>query len=162
MEFELCNDPPGEGPIHFYEPRFYWLSNFSAFGVDYDDEYYPTSEHAYQAAKFSRGFVQELNADLHKLVQGATSAHDAMLLARRYASCQRYSDWDARKRGIMKDICRCKLQQHEYIRTKLLETGTRRLTEVSPIDSFWGWGPDGKGRNELGLIWEELREELRK
>lgn len=60
----------------------------------------------------------------------------------------------------MKDIVREKLHQHPYIQKKLRETGDRELIEVSPVDSFWGWGPDRNGRNELGKIWMELREEL--
>ena len=43
---------------------------------------------------------------------------------------------------------------------KLLEAGDRRIVEDSSKDSFWGWGPNKDGRNELGKIWMRLRDEF--
>jgi predicted NAD-dependent protein-ADP-ribosyltransferase YbiA (DUF1768 family) len=40
-------------------------------------------------------------------------------------------------------------------------TGDRELIEDSWRDSYWGWGEDHKGRNWLGKLWMEVREELR-
>jgi len=60
----------------------------------------------------------------------------------------------------MLDICRHKLRQHAYVKQKLLETGDAPIVEDSPKDSFWGWGPGRKGRNALGKIWMQLRQEL--
>lgn len=60
----------------------------------------------------------------------------------------------------MEDICRHKLDQHPYIQEKLRQTADWILVEDSPKDSFWGWGPDRTGRNELGKIWMRLRDEL--
>jgi ribA/ribD-fused uncharacterized protein len=154
LNLELCNDPPSRGPIRFYELRHYWASNFSSFAVHYQGHLYPTSEHAYQASKFP------VSGILWSVVALATSAHQAMVLARNNKDSQ-WPDWEHRKRAVMKDIVRAKLEQHPYIQQKLLETGKRQLIEVSPVDSFWGWGPKKKGRNELGKIWMELREELR-
>lgn len=154
VRLELCNDPPppADAPIHFYEIRCYWLSNFSSFGVTYEGFDYATSEHAYHAAKFGK-FTMEFDR-----ISKAPSAHEAMLLARKFKASQR-ADWDEVKRGIMKMICSLKLAQHEYIQRKLKATGTRPLVEVSPIDAYWGWGPNKDGRNELGKIWMELRDE---
>ena len=61
----------------------------------------------------------------------------------------------------MLEICRHKLQQNPYVRRKLLQTNDEYLVEDSPVDGFWGWGADKKGRNELGKVWMKLREELR-
>ena len=61
----------------------------------------------------------------------------------------------------MTEIVRAKCMQHEYIRKQLGKTGTLYMVEDSPKDSFWGWGADRQGRNELGKIWMNLREELR-
>lgn len=154
MELELCNDPETEGPICFYEQRHYWLSNFSAFAVMYDGQLWPTSEHAYQAMKFGDGMRQEM-------IRRCTSAHAAMTLAREWRHYET-EDWLDVKVLIMEGICRSKMLQHEYIRKKLLKTGDRELIEASPVDAFWGWGPNRDGRNELGKIWMRLREELRR
>lgn len=42
-----------------------------------------------------------------------------------------------------------------------METGDRELIESSPIDSFWGWGPNKDGANHLGRVWMALRDEWR-
>jgi ribA/ribD-fused uncharacterized protein len=60
----------------------------------------------------------------------------------------------------MKDICRQKLSQHEYIQKTLRETGDAELVEHSPKDEYWGRGKDWQGENCLGKIWMELRKEL--
>ena len=72
----------------------------------------------------------------------------------------RIANWDDVKVGIMRDILRAKVQQHEYVMRKLLATGTRELVEDSWRDDFWGWGPDGLGQNMLGKLWMEIRAEL--
>lgn len=154
MNLELCNDPPSKGPAYFYECRFYYMSNFSSFAVSYDGYHYPTSEHAYHASKFGPRTAQA------KEIREATSAHEAMMIARKNKEFV-LRDWDQIKRPVMKGICRAKMQQHSYIRKKLTETDDRVLVEASPVDGFWGHGLDGTGRNELGKIWMELREELR-
>lgn len=60
----------------------------------------------------------------------------------------------------MEDICRHKLQQNQYVYDKLLLTGDMEIIEDSTKDSFWGWGPDRKGENQLGKIWMRLRDEI--
>ena len=70
-------------------------------------------------------------------------------------------DWEEVKIDVMERICRAKLQQHEYVQRKLDQTGDLLLVEDSPYDSFWGWGPDRQGRNELGKVWMRLREASR-
>jgi len=149
MNLQLCNEPDNDEAIAFYEQKHYWLSNFSSFQVFYSGRLWPTSEHAYQAMKLEDPLFQEI-------VRNQTSAHAAMTLAR---TLPRRSDWDEVKIGIMEEICRAKLEQHPYILKSLMKTGNRELIEASPIDSFWGWGEDKNGRNELGKVWMRLREE---
>lgn len=62
----------------------------------------------------------------------------------------------------MESILCAKLKQNPYVYKKLLQTGKRQIVEDSPKDSFWGWGPDREGRNELGKFWMKLRAELQK
>jgi N-glycosidase YbiA len=71
------------------------------------------------------------------------------------------SDWDQIKRTVMKECCLAKFLQHADLRKQLMETGTEELIEDSPVDSWWGCGKDGNGRNELGQILMEIREELK-
>lgn len=139
--------------ITFYEMKFYMFSNFSSFAVHYNGRDWMTSEHTYQAMKFREPWLQEW-------VRSQRSAHDAMKAAQSKPELYR-PDWEEVKVGVMLEICRAKLSQHPYIQRKLLETGDRELIESSPIDSFWGWGPNKNGANHLGRVWMTLRDEFR-
>ena len=69
-------------------------------------------------------------------------------------------NWDDKKVVIMEEIVRCKLAQHDLVRETLIASGDRYIVEMNDDDSFWGWGSDRQGRNELGKIWMRLRDEL--
>lgn len=142
-----------DNKIFFYEREFYVFSNFSSFIVEYDGYFWPTSEYAYQAQKFT-------DVSIINQIKEARSSHDAFKIARAYEQSVR-ADWLDVRVGIMEKIVREKLQQHEYVQKKLLETGDKEIIEDSPRDPFWGWGPNKDGENQLGNIWMRLREELK-
>ena len=139
----------------FYEREFYVFSNFSSFQVFYRGRLWPTSEHAYQAARFS-GVCSELE---EKCFQ-ARSAHEAYRLMQANRDKER-PNWMEEKPAVMYEICRAKLEQNPYVKQKLLETQEALIVEDSPFDSFWGWGPEKNGRNELGKVWMRLRDEMK-
>lgn len=141
--------------VGFYEREFYMFSNFSSFQVFWRGLLWPTSEHAYQAGRF-----MDSSPQLAKQIHAQTSAHEAYKLAQVSKSYQ-VDDWAEKKVEVMYEICKAKLKQHHYIQTHLLSTNDELLVEDSPKDSFWGWGADRKGRNELGKVWMKLREELK-
>lgn len=142
--------------IGFYEREFYTFSNFSSFAVVWNGRKWPTSEHAYQAAHFLNTAPK-----LYEKIFNANSAHEAFKIAKNNAS-KAPKDWHDIKIKIMEEIVRLKLKQNPYVKKKLLQTGDLMLVEDSPKDSFWGWGSDRKGRNELGKIWMKLRKELKR
>jgi ribA/ribD-fused uncharacterized protein len=137
----------------FYMGKWYCFDNFSPFSVVFNNKVYPTAEHLYQALKFKSLTNREM-------VSRAQSAHAAKKLAK---SLQRdvREDWDDVKISMMETVCGLKMVQHEYVQKTLLKSGDLEIIESSPVDSFWGWGPDKKGRNELGKIWMRLRDELK-
>lgn len=139
--------------VFFYEQDFYVLSNFSAFTLVWKGEKYDTSEAAYHSEKFPS------STGIRGRIQQAPSAHEAFKIAQECIEHRR-PDWDDVKIGIMRDILRAKVKQHEYVHRKLLVTGTRELVEDSWRDDFWGWGEQGNGRNMLGKLWMEIRSEL--
>lgn len=145
--------------VGFYERDHYYLSNFSAFAIYWRFVRWPTTEHAYQASKFSPDSV------IHEQIRYAYSAHDAFKIAEMNAKNATMYNWG--KDGVnaklltMKEILRAKTDQHEYVRRKLLATGERELIEDSWRDDFWGWGPNKDGQNQLGKLWMEIRSELR-
>jgi predicted NAD-dependent protein-ADP-ribosyltransferase YbiA (DUF1768 family) len=68
---------------------------------------------------------------------------------------------DSVKDQIMLDAVRTKFNQHNDLRATLLGTGDARIVEHTANDSYWGDGGDGSGRNRLGQILTQVREELR-
>jgi ribA/ribD-fused uncharacterized protein len=154
LTHDRVNHPLPDDPVFFYPKEFYVFDNFSSFQVEYDGQLWPTSEHAFQAAKF-KGF----EPDVVQQVLEARSAHDAQKIAHKYKG-KRNPDWEDVAEGIMKDILRCKVEQHPYVLKKLLESGDREIIEDSWRDSEWGWGENRDGENKLGKLWVEIREEF--
>lgn len=140
--------------IGFYEREFYCFSNFSSFAVEWKGRVWPTSEHAYQAAHFF-----ETAPELAEKIYNAKSAHEAYKLAQTNAN-KAPLNWEEIKIGVMEDIVRHKLEQNPYVRHKLEQTDNKLIVEDSPKDSFWGWGENRDGRNELGKVWMKLRQEI--
>lgn len=148
-----CHRLDNQGQVFFYENDFYILSNFSAFNLRWRGLTFPTSEHAYHWEKF-RG-----NPIVQDYILGSNSAHEAFRIAQEYKPSRR-KDWENVKVMIMKEILREKMYQHEYVKRKLLVTGSRELIEDSWRDDFWGWGGNKNGENIMGKLWMELRSEL--
>lgn len=112
-----------------------------------------TSEHAYHTEKFE-------DENLKEEIRKTRSAHDALKLSHEHKDKYR-KDWDEVKLGIMKEILHAKVEQHPYVKKKLLESGDNELIEDSYRDDFWGWGPNKDGANHLGKLWMEVREEVK-
>jgi len=110
----------------------------------------------YQAASFMGS-----NEELVEKIKKSHSAHEAQKIAYENRDKQR-ADWNEVKLGIMEELLRLKIEQNPYVKKKLLQTEDYIIVEDSPKDSFWGWGPNRDGENQLGKLWMKLREELRK
>lgn len=140
-------------PIYFYDQWYDVLNNFSANAVEINGALYPTSEHAYQAAKCTDPVGKEE-------VRKAKSP----LLAKEVSNVKYKSakdpDWDNKKLTVMESILRAKLDQHKEVFDALVKSGNEDIAEDSPIDSFWGRGKDGNGENQLGKLWMKIRSEL--
>jgi ribA/ribD-fused uncharacterized protein len=142
-------------PVLFYGGEFgYSFSNFASFAVTWRGRWAMTSEHHYQASKFT-------DPEIIDEIYAANSAHDALKLAHKYEDeGKRRPDWcDELKESIMYEIISCKHDQHPYIQKQLQKSIGRVIVEDSPTDSFWGRGPDWKGLNKLGELWMRLRTE---
>lgn len=135
--------------VKFYEGLYAPLSNFSAHQVRYKKQFYMTAEHAYQTAKFS-------NPKIRKKIQEAPSAR----LAHTYGQTQKGRVRNFDKVDVMREIMRAKLKQHRDVYELLQSTGNASIEKNHPTDTYWGTGADGKGKNVMGKIWMELREEI--
>lgn len=141
--------------IGFYPREFYPLDNFSSFKVEWNGHLYSSLEEAYQAASFMGS-----DEELVEKVKKSHSAHEAQQIAILNANKQR-KDWDEVKVEIMEELLRLKIEQNPYVKRKLLQTKDYTIVEDSPKDSFWGWGPNRDGENQLGKLWMKLRDELK-
>lgn len=130
-----------------------YFSCFSNHPVMVDGVAYATAEHAYHASRYADETVLEE-------ITSAPTAKDAWAISQKYKHLQ-YPDFGDRKRSVMKEILLAKLMQHEEVQRALIETGTDEIVKEEPEDAYWGTGRDGKGANELGKLWMELRSELK-
>jgi ribA/ribD-fused uncharacterized protein len=141
--------------INFYSTTAAYgcFSNFSRHPIVLGGRTWPTSEHYFQAQKFA-GTAHE------EEVRNAPTAVIAARMGRDRGRPLR-CDWDSVKDRIMLEAVRAKFTQHDGLRTILLGTGDARLVEHTTNDSYWGDGGDGSGKNRLGQILMQVREELR-
>jgi hypothetical protein len=71
------------------------------------------------------------------------------------------SDWEQVKDTVMKKCVLEKINQHPETKALLMGTGDAEIIEDSPTDYYWGCGKNGTGKNMLGRILMEIRDELR-
>jgi ribA/ribD-fused uncharacterized protein len=138
--------------IRFYTPKYTVFNNFSAHATEFEGILYPTSEHAYQAAKCT-------NPAGKSAIQQARSPREAKKLANVTYASDRDPKWDEKKVSVMESILRTKLEQHAEAREALDETKNEDIVEDSPVDYFWGEGADGTGKNMLGKLWMKIRDD---
>lgn len=139
-----------------FEGRYSFLSNFYAAQTVYDGLRYPTSEHAYQAAK-------SLNDADKKAILQASTPDDCKKLGRHISI---RPDWEEIKDEVMYQIVKSKFQ-NPGLATKLLKTGDEQLCEGNYWhDNYWGACECPKcrllpRRNQLGKTLMRVREELK-
>jgi ribA/ribD-fused uncharacterized protein len=143
------------GVIRFYRvaERYGCFSNFAPYPVRLDRVEWPTSEHYFQAQKFT-------DAETREAIRGAPSPMEAAELGRSRARSLR-RDWETVKVDVMREAVLAKFTQHPDLRRTLLATGDAALVEHTRRDAFWGDGGDGSGRNKLGRVLMEVRARLR-
>ena len=130
------------------------FSNFAEFPISLDGELWPTSEHYFQAQKF------EDRAQRRKIRNAKTPMIAARLGRDRRKKVRR--DWESVKVEVMRKAVRAKFEQHEDLRELLLSTGDAKIVEHTENDSYWGDGGDGSGKNMLGRILMQVRDQLRR
>jgi ribA/ribD-fused uncharacterized protein len=156
MAHDDARDVRDDPVVYFYSAReepYGCFSNFSAHGFELDGAWWPTSEHYFQAQKFAgTPYVEQIRA--------ARSPRVAADLGRSRKQPLR-PDWESAKDDVMRRAVLHKFRAHRDIREVLLSTGDAPLVENAPGDYYWGCGADGSGRNMLGRILMEVREQLR-
>jgi ribA/ribD-fused uncharacterized protein len=142
--------------IDRFTDDYFFLSNFYAPApVVFDGVEYPTTEHAYQAAK-------TLDLDERRRICDAETPGKAKKMGQapeRGGVVILREDWDRVKDGVMLEICRQKFQD-PILKQRLLETGDVMLIEGNHWgDTYWGVCK-GVGQNKLGKTLMQIRDEL--
>lgn len=136
--------------ISEFKGEFHFLSNFYPAPIFWEGIQYPTSEHAYQAAKSLDARVRREVADLK--TPGMAKKFGKTVALR--------SDWEDVKVSIMYDIVNEKFLQNTNLRKMLLDTKGFYLEEGNVWnDRFWGVCK-GQGKNILGEILMSVRTNL--
>jgi hypothetical protein len=128
----------------FGDYRF--LSNFHVADVYFEGLKYPSTEHAYQAAK-------SLDENIRKEFLELTCAK----AKNKGQEIPMREDWDIIKYDVMFSVVYDKFFRHKELRELLLKTGDKYLEETNHWhDVYWGVC-DGIGENNLGKILMQVR-----
>ena len=146
---------PARAVIRFYSTTgdYGSFSNVSRHPITLKKKRWPTTEHYFQAQKFAGTPHEEAVRMAKKPMLAASMGRDRKRPLRR--------DWESVKDAIMREAVRAKFTQHEDLKAILLGTGDALLVEHTANDSYWADGGDGSGKNRLGQILMQVREELR-
>jgi ribA/ribD-fused uncharacterized protein len=142
-----------DGEIRGFFGPYRFLSNFYILdsGVTFEDLVYPSTEHAYQAAKWPKNKrTQFLD------VTAAKSKHLG-----KEAPNFNAKKWNKNKVELMRALVFQKFERNLVLRKKLLAMEGYVLDERNSwSDTFWGTDENGNGENHLGLILMSVRDKF--
>lgn len=144
--------------IDDFRGDYRWLSNFHLCRIVYEGIVYPSTEHAYQAAK-------DTDESVRRWIAQAPTCREAKTMGGRNGLVNLRPDWEQVKNQVMMDVCWIKFTVHADLREKLLATGDALLIEGNSWgDEYWGcvrrngvW----VGRNQLGKTLMSIRRFIR-
>lgn len=146
-------------PILFYDKNepYYEFTNFvEGFPISIDGFEYPSSEHYYQAMKFTK------RPKLMEMIRETERPAASRELAKKYQKLIDPDFFGQRQDRVMQKALLAKFTQHPELYTMLIDTGDSELIEDSPYDAYWGIGKNRDGQNKLGKFLMQLRDQLLK
>lgn len=138
--------------VYFFTPAFHPFDSFSAHRVEIWGIKFPTAEHAFQWKKFSKA-----KSDISSQILDAPNPEAAKQISLDHKQDMPES-WHKEKVAVMEEIFKAKAEQNLDVQEALKRSGNRQIIENSPVDSFWGIGPNGDGQNMVGRIWMKIRD----
>lgn len=135
--------------IHGFFEAHRVFSNFHLTKIYYDGLWYPSTENAYQAAKFDPSIRYKFT-DI-KPNESKTLGQSIHLTP------EELINWDKIKRSVMMQVNTFKYSNDPECRVRLLATGNKLLEETNYWkDQYWGVYNE-KGQNNLGKILMSIR-----
>ena len=147
-------------PFRFTRAPYGAFSNFQPLAVPIaaGPWTFRFAEALYQAAKFPA------HSEVQQRIADAPTAREAAAIGRT-PGLGIDPGWNARRVDVMRWVLRMKREANAAeIDAVLTTTGDRPIVEVSTRDPWWGARPVAhryEGRNVLGRLWMELRQQLR-
>lgn len=134
-----------------FDGEYSFLSNFYPCIIDIDGIRYGTVEHAFQASKTD-------NQQDKRRIAFASTPGRAKRLGQ---SVTLRPDWEDIKVEVMRGLLIIKFVDNPVLGSRLIATGNAELVEGNTWgDQFWGVC-GGEGKNWLGRLLMEIREESR-
>lgn len=139
-----------EPQITYFRDSHFFLSNYYELPLYFEGAWYPTAEHAFQAAKTT-------NEEMRTAIRKSNSPAKAKRMGRNLTLRPR---WDSMRVEVMRTILRSKFKDM-VMRGMLMSTGDADLIEGNTWgDTFWGVCR-GRGQNTLGQLLMEIRQEIK-
>ena len=141
--------------IRFYRAsgKYGFLSNLYNKEITFEEQIFRNSEEAYQYGKPKDRATAEWIISAPKPHLCAIAAHSLLVF-------DITPNWNKTKVDRMYRVLKAKFT-HEELKSMLLNTGNATLIEDSKADAFWGVGKKGTGKNMLGKLLMQVREEIR-
>ena len=142
---------------------FGWMGNMSPFPILYLEKEWRTTEALFQALRFDDKIIQEL-------IRAERSPMGAKLYAKKLVNEMVVKQLSPEDVENMRLCVKLKIEQHEYLKKELLETGNLPIYEdvtkrgAKGSNLFWGAilvNGEWIGENTLGKIWMDVRNELK-
>jgi ribA/ribD-fused uncharacterized protein len=134
------------------------MHNSAKYDFEVDDVLYKTVEHYYQSMKFANSNDNRTKKWADKIVRASTAK-----LAVEYGTSTNFKiddEWQPTRVEHMRRAIRAKFADNDDIREKLIDTGDVHILFDDTNDGFWGSGPDGCGKNQLGRLLMDVRKDM--
>jgi ribA/ribD-fused uncharacterized protein len=144
---------PYQGAVlDFYreEDAYGEFSNFAAFPIFVDGEWWPTSEHYFQTQKYQTEALRDW-------VHYAPSPMEAANRGRNPKIPKR-DDWEDVKDGLMEKALLDKYSRYPNLKKLLILTGHSQIFEHTVNDCYWADCGNRTGKNHLGLLLMKIRD----
>lgn len=136
-----------------------YFSPYSAHAIEINGVVFPTVEHAYQCQRYAdEKIIEEILSARSPVKAWETSSKYKHLQIPEFMN-------EEYKLEVMKKLMKLKVEQHDEIHKALSDSYSleiiKHITTYPPGDGFWDDGENGEGKNHMGRMWMEIREELK-
>jgi ribA/ribD-fused uncharacterized protein len=144
--------PYQEAELDFYreEDLYGEFSNFAAFPVFVDGEWWPTSEHYFQTQKYQTDALRDWVHYAPSPMEAAKRGRDPKIPKR--------EDWEEVKIGFMENALLDKYSRYPNLKNLLILTGHSQIFEHTVNDCYWADCGDRTGKNHLGMLLMKIRD----